>query len=246
MKSFSIILGCALLTGTSAFAMQVEYMDSKLDSNTELPKEIRADKVNINPDDTTTVVYPRLVRGNKSFPFANSTNKEGVCKAMGFESFLPQGYTPVEDGNASRAYVTSDGRFVEIKNAESHSIADITCYNGQYKTYTKVKEYVENVDGTVTAINPRLVRGNKSFPFSNYANKDGVCRAMGFKSFLTQSYVPVLDENAYKAHVTIAGNYVDINTTGPHSLAEITCLKTDNYTTVVIDSKGNTYFRKEQ
>jgi hypothetical protein len=60
----------------SAFSMTTEYIDLETGIvNTNLPREIKVERTNQNPDGTTSIKRPKLVRGNKSYPFGSYADK---------------------------------------------------------------------------------------------------------------------------------------------------------------------------
>jgi hypothetical protein len=227
-----ILLGMLVLTSFSGHSMTDGLTIGTL-----------AESSNENPDGTTTVFKPSLVRGNKSYPFGYKANKDGVCKAMGFEKYLNQSAFKFRDGNTQRAYVTANGQYETLKDSEYHSIQEITCFNGVYKTQTTLKGYIENRDNTVTIAEPKLVIGNRSYPFGYKANKDGVCKAMGFEKYLNQSAFKFRDGNTQRAYVTANGQYETLKDSEYHSIQEITCFNAENVT-VVVDQQGNYYFSR--
>lgn len=240
LLTFVLVIGSA-----SCFALETELMDLNLNNiRSELPKEVTSGQTNKNPDGTTTILGPRLIRGNRSYPFAASTNLGGVCKAMGFKDYLAQSVFTLRDISAQRAYVTPEGIYSVIKDIEYNSINEITCFNDEYKTYTSLDRYIENSDDTITVLKPKLVRGNRSYPFAATTNLNGVCRAMGFKNHLAQSVFTIRDKTAQRAYVTPEGAYAVIKDIEYESINEITCIHGNNNTTVVIDAQGGLYFRR--
>ena len=96
-----------------------------------------AEGIKNNPDGSTTISKPKLVRGNLEYPFAHKGNHAGICKAMGYENFLAQSAFSGSYGYISRAFVNSEGSFIEINVSENSSLSSITCFNGLYSTVVK-------------------------------------------------------------------------------------------------------------
>lgn len=235
------VMGLMILSSFSAHALSTEY--SNLEDPKPLPRHIMSEAFSGNPDGTVTVKGPRLVRGNRSYPFGWGTDKEGVCHSMGYETYLNQSAIAKYDGNTSRAYVNVDGTYNTIKDAESNSINEITCFNGAYQTLVKPERIIENSDNTATIMKPRLVRGDRSYPFGWSNDKQSVCKSMGFTQVLEQSSFAYYDGNTSRAYVNYSGHYTEIKDAETNSINEITCHNGAN-TTVVIDVNGNTYLRR--
>ncbi len=196
-----------------------------------------------NPDQTVTILKPRLVRGDREYPFASRTAMRGVCKALGFDDFLEQSSVSYLDVRTTRAYVFLDGNFQAIGDFESRSIESIACFNGAYRTTTTAQELKINPDGTTTILGPKLLRANREYPFGSKSSLYGICQALGFESYLAQSVRTTSDVRTTRAYVYTDGSYQTLADIEHRSVQSLTCYDGE-YSSVTRDVTGKYYFRR--
>lgn len=167
---------------------------------------------------------------------------------MGFDHYLVDSAEASDEGRvrATRAYVDINGDFTEFYSGEARSLRVISCYkSGEYKITVKVEKYIENIDGTVTAIAPKLVRGIRNHLISGEYDSAsiGTCKALGFKNYLKDSMF-AKKATGYKTYLSDKGEYVKDAFTVKTYITEISCYG-DSRVVVVVDDSGKEYLRQQ-
>lgn len=163
---------------------------------------------------------------------------------MGFENVLEQSNFTVNDNGKIRALVNTEGLFSAVTTNGYHSLSEITCYNGVYQTSSAPGEIIENADQSYTLVNPKLVRGSKTYPFSSSNNINLVCQAMGFKEGLSGTEATTNDNGMTRALLNTEGSFSSLTTNGYYSYKEVSCVRS-KHVTVVQDQNGKKYLRRD-
>lgn len=194
----------------------------------------------INVDGSQTIKNARLIRGSRSYLIAGSP--EGVCIALGFDSFLAEtAFTNLTDEQV--ATINSFGEYSSLTTPSGNRFySSITCYRrSMLRTVVKMSRYDNNADRTVTLIEPRIVRGSRTYFLAG--SPTGVCRAMGYENVLPDSAMTRLTDEV-TANINSFGEYSSLTTpSGNRFYSEITCY-TRGPQTILRDERGDYYFRR--
>lgn len=179
---------------------------------------VRADHIIRNPDSSFTIEGPVYLRGRKEMRFYS--NAEGVCKLFGFEAFLMNTSIDGKESVKGLVQVDEDGGYVTTIH-KGKPYDEVTCYNkDELIQLGNAGEILNNFDGSITLINPRLLRANSELPF--YSTAKGVCKIFGHNYFLEGSSIDADKSVKTSIQVNDKGQYLGVKYKGkPYS--EVTC-----------------------
>lgn len=177
-----------------------------------------------NSDGSITFTEPRLVRGPKQLPMDVSySDKTGVCRLFGLQNNLSDTIEYAAQQYTTMAVVNSAGRYDQQLSA-GNRITSISCSaQGAYAQTGTVEQVFENADGSITLLNPRIVRGTKQLPLDvSYSDKTGICRLFGFDDVLTNSTFYGAQQYTAMAVINSAGAY-DQKLSAGNAITSISC-----------------------
>lgn len=136
-----------------------------------------------NPDGSFTVIAPQMLRGHKSLPIHFESSK-GACAILGFDGVLS---APIKrsDEPANSVSLSINGNYVTTE--QDYFLNEVTCIGDvEYVKVGKADEIIENLDGSVSFINPKVVIGNSVYDIdgSGFGGGSGTCSLFGYENYL--------------------------------------------------------------
>jgi hypothetical protein len=176
------------------------------------------ENVTENPDGSFTISEPKMLRGNKELPIY--TSGEGACALFGFDSYLKDSAIDAQVTVSRSVLLNDDGTYKEIRQ-DGKPYREITCYNyGNIKNVGESEDFIKNLDGSITLINPKMLRGNKKLPI--YTSGEGVCSLFGYDSFMKASTIDANYSVSQSVELNEDGSYKSIKQDGkPYQ--QVTC-----------------------
>jgi hypothetical protein len=94
-------------------------------------------------------------------------------------------------------------------------------------------QIVFNYDGSITFVNPKLIRGPKAMPIdSAYSNSTGICRLFGLDNYLDDSKEETFVPAQSVATINVDGTYYNQDVRS-HTVGAITCYSGRYRTTAI-------------
>lgn len=167
------------------------------------------DRVSENPDGSVTISQPQIIRADKSIALSSDySEKEGVCRLFGFDSYLEESVKTRYLPNKNLAVINANGAFGSSDEYET-AIDSISCFmKGDYQQTGFARRMKRNLDDSVTISKPLIIRGAEAKPISSdYSEKRGVCRLFGFGNYLEESLTTRYQPNVQLATINANGMF---------------------------------------
>ena len=132
--------------------------------------------------------------------------------------------------NYAMAHIDIYGQFVNGSSNSGNAVESISCaYQNDHKQTSTFSQVFENADGSVTMLEPRLLRGDRSIPLSaTYSSAIGICRLLGFDQYLDES-LKQRGENYAMAHIDVYGQFVNGSSNSGNAVESISCFMNGDY-----------------
>lgn len=179
----------------------------------------------INDDLSATIVSPMYKHSGANYYFSPNADMDGICKRYGYVSYV---HNSKKNGQVDyviqKILIDNQSKFIGF-DPDSGNVIRVGSLTCSRDPVTAIKPEITkiNADGSTTIPSPRYKTGPNSYPFSSTANKNGVCKWLGFKKYMEHTIVTKLDEESQKAFVSETGVLLRINRGMVYSIKEITC-----------------------